>query len=86
MIGLHARGEPGAAFSTTDTILQFAFKFVNVLANLMPDFTRYDPTSYIIQSRNIPWSVMLDHVTMLGLWMIPFVALGYLMIRKQEYN
>jgi hypothetical protein len=85
MIGLTPGGtSPGLGYRIADWTLAFLFKILHAMAYMMPDFTRYDPTAYITESRNIPWMVMATHLGMMALWTIPFVALGYLFIRKQE--
>ena len=77
-------GEPGMLYRIVDGMMALMFKILNTLAYMVPDFSRFDPTSFIVDSRNIPWLVMLEHAAMIGLWIIPCVAVGYLMIRKQE--
>ena len=61
-----------------------ALKLAYLFINMLPDFTRYQPLDFIVQSRNMPWSVLgLDALWTL-IYALPFIALGYLLIRKQE--
>ena len=83
-LGFNAGTTPGSFYRLTDGILAVMFKLLYVLANLLPDFSRYDPTVYILDSRNIPWVLLAAHGMWLVVWALPFVAVGYLMIRKQE--
>lgn len=59
-------------------------KTVAFLTYLLPNFTRFDPVAYIAESRNIPMvDVGWDLMWVLA-YALPFVAIGYLLIRKQE--
>ncbi len=59
-------------------------KTIAFLTYLLPNFTRFDPVAYISDSRNIPWEVIGSDVLWALLYALPFIAVGYLLIRKQE--
>ena len=55
-----------------------------VTVHLMPDFTRYDPLYFIVRSKDMPFGiVLLDIIWTLGC-ILPTLAIGYLLLRKQE--
>jgi hypothetical protein len=55
-----------------------------VTVHLMPDFTRYNPLYFIIRSKDMPFEiVVLDMIWTLGC-ILPTLAIGYLLLRKQE--
>jgi hypothetical protein len=55
-----------------------------VAVHLMPDFTRYDPLYFIVRSKDMPFTIVLLD----GAWtlacILPTLAIGYLLLRKQE--
>ncbi|MGC9259870.1 MAG: ABC transporter permease [Phycisphaerae bacterium] len=55
-----------------------------VTVHLMPDFTRYDPLYFIVRSQDMPFTIVLLD----GAWtlacILPILAIGYLLLRKQE--
>ncbi len=61
-----------------------AMKLAYFFINMLPDFNRYQPLDYLVASRNMPWSVLGMDALWTLLYSIPFIALGYLLIRKQE--
>ena len=55
-----------------------------VTVHLMPDFTRYDPLYFIVRSKDMPFGIVLmDIIWTLGC-ILPTLAIGYLLLRKQE--
>ena len=54
------------------------------LAQMLPDFRRFDPTVHILQFRNMPWSELGVDALWMVIFALPIIAVGYLMIRKQE--
>ncbi len=55
-----------------------------VIVHLMPDFTRYDPLHFIVRSTDMPLEfVLLDIIWTLAC-VLPTLAIGYLLLRKQE--
>jgi len=61
-----------------------AIKAVYVICLLLPDFRLFDSTTDILQYRNMPWLELGRDMLWMGLFAIPPIAVGYLMIRKQE--
>ncbi|HMD54939.1 MAG TPA: hypothetical protein VKJ65_10355, partial [Phycisphaerae bacterium] len=59
-------------------------RMLNMLVHLMPDFTKFDSQSFIVQSHDMPWSVLAYNAGWTLAFMFPALALGYLLIRKQE--
>ncbi|HTV47565.1 MAG TPA: hypothetical protein VMG59_03890 [Phycisphaerae bacterium] len=59
-------------------------RMLNMLVHLMPDFTKFDCQQFIIYSRDMPWPVLAYNLGWTLAFMFPALALGYLLIRKQE--
>ena len=59
-------------------------KMLNMLVHLLPDFTRFDPLYFIVRSVNMPWTVAATDVFWTLACVLPTLALGYLLLRKQE--
>jgi hypothetical protein len=54
------------------------------ISSIVPNFTIFDPQEHIATLQNIPWSnVGADAFNALT-YAVPFLALSYLMFRKQE--
>ena len=62
----------------------FSIKVVYLIAHLLPDFRHFDPTSYILQYRNMPMLELGADMIWMIIFAFPLIAVGYLMIRKQE--
>lgn len=86
MLGFREQLYGGTVYRIFDSVFAVLFHIVTMLSALMPDFTRYDPTAWIIEQRNIPWGVVGGHAVWMVIWMVPFVAFGYLLFRKQELS
>lgn len=59
-------------------------KLLYLLVHLVPNFTRFAPLKYITMSRDMPWSVLLSDVVLAALFVLPFLAIGYLLMRRKE--
>jgi ABC-type transport system involved in multi-copper enzyme maturation permease subunit len=59
-------------------------RMLNMLVHLMPDFTKYDPQQFIVESRDMPWMVLVSNMGWTLAFMLPALALGYLLLRKKE--
>ena len=59
-------------------------KMLYALVRLMPDFTKFDPLHDIIISRNLPWQVPAVDAGWTLACALPILALGYLLLRRQE--
>ncbi|MCL2639858.1 MAG: hypothetical protein FWD53_03340, partial [Phycisphaerales bacterium] len=88
--GLNALGynffdkAPTGGYAFFDAIFAALWNILHFLIYLMPDFTRFDYISEITQLRNMPWSTLFLAGGWMVLYTIPFIALGYLLFRKQE--
>ena len=71
-------------YSALIFLQNFSIKVVYTIANLLPDFRHFDPTKYILQFRNMPALELCGDLGWMVLFAIPLIAVGYLMIRKQE--
>ncbi len=54
------------------------------LVHVVPDFTRFDPTRFIVQSVNMPWAFLGWNLLWTVIFVLPTLALGYLLLRRQE--
>jgi hypothetical protein len=55
-----------------------------VIVHLLPDFTRYDPLYFIVRSKDMPLEIVLLDVFWTLACILPTLAVGYLLLRKQE--
>ena len=55
-----------------------------VTVHLMPDFTRYDPLYFIVRSKDMPFGIVLMDIIWTLACVLPTLAIGYLLLRKQE--
>jgi hypothetical protein len=60
------------------------WQFLGFVVSLTPDFRRYDILNYITQLRNMPLSSLALDAGWTFLYALPFIGLGYLLMRKQE--
>jgi hypothetical protein len=72
-------------------IMSASIHMLYFLVNALPNFTKFDAVKYIVDSRSMPWwdpdptgGSVIAALGALGLYSIPFIAIGYLLIRKQE--
>lgn len=59
-------------------------KVLYILVHLLPDFTRFNPLHFIVRSLNMPWQILAINVFWTLVCVLPTLALGYLLLRKQE--
>ena len=59
-------------------------RVLNMLVHLMPDFRRFDPLTFIKISRNMPWQILVADIGWTLACVLPAIAIGYLLLRKQE--
>ncbi len=71
-------------FQIGSGISEVMSKLLYLLVHLVPNFTKFAPLKYIAASRDMPWSVLLVDVALAALFMLPFLAVGYLLIRRKE--
>jgi len=57
---------------------------LHFLVNALPRFTHFDAVKYIVEARTMPWIEVGHTLEIFGFYALPFLALGYLLIRKQE--
>ncbi len=55
-----------------------------VIVHLMPDFTRYDPLYFIVRSKDMPFEIVFLDIIWTLACVLPTLAIGYLLLRKQE--
>jgi hypothetical protein len=77
-------GQHGAGYNFLDKLLAAVWEILGFIVNLTPDFRRYDPLLFITQLRNMPLSHLAADMGWTVLYALPFIGLGYLMMRKQE--
>jgi hypothetical protein len=59
-------------------------KALFLMVNGVPDFTKFDAMKYISESRDMPLLALAVNFGYVFLYALPFIAIGYLLIRKQE--
>lgn len=74
----------GATWRFFDSATLLLWKLLNVLVHLMPDFTRYNSMAFITDLRNRPWEVVGMDLVATTAYALPFVVIGYLLMRRQE--
>ena len=55
-----------------------------VTVHLMPDFTRYNSLHFIVRSKDMPFEIVLLDIIWTVACILPTLAIGYLLLRKQE--
>ncbi len=77
-------GNHGATWRFFDQATLLVWKSLDVLVHLVPNFSRYDATAFIMQLRNRPWMVVTDDLVTTMIYALPMIVLGYLLMRRQE--
>ncbi|HVS70349.1 MAG TPA: ABC transporter permease [Phycisphaerae bacterium] len=83
-LNLTPYGNHGATYRFFDTVTNNLWKTLDVMVHLLPNFSRYDSMAFIVDLRNRPWENLGADALISCLYALPFVVLGYLLIRKQE--
>ena len=55
-----------------------------IISSVVPNFTIFKPTDYISNLQNTPWSVVGWNGFWTVVFILPFIAISYLLFRKQE--
>jgi len=76
--------EPDAVYHFFDKSATLAWNFLGFIASVVPNFTVFKPDQFIGNLQNMPWSVVWSNTGTALAFALPFVALSYLMFRKQE--
>jgi hypothetical protein len=71
-------------YNLGNALMSASIHMLEFLVNAMPNFTKFDAVKYIVDSRTMPWLDLVEALVTLGIYAIPFIAIGYLLIRKQE--
>ncbi|MCL2648142.1 MAG: ABC transporter permease [Phycisphaerales bacterium] len=77
-------GHPSRGYAFFDAIFGAIWNILHFIIYLLPDFTRFDYLCEITQLRNMPWSTLALSGGWMLLYCLPFIAIGYLLFRKQE--
>ncbi|HUO07098.1 MAG TPA: hypothetical protein VM008_02105 [Phycisphaerae bacterium] len=67
-----------------DSFTEAVWYMLGFIHSLIPDYTRYDSLRFISELRNTPLSSLGADMLWTLAYAIPFIALGYLLFRKQE--
>ncbi len=67
-----------------DAFTEAVWYLLGFIRSLIPDYTRYDSLRFITELRNMPLSSLGSDLLWTMAYAIPFIALGYLLFRKQE--
>jgi ABC-type transport system involved in multi-copper enzyme maturation permease subunit len=77
-------GPQSATFQFFDTFTGGIWKILGVISSFVPNFTIYRPQEFITNLQNIPGEVVLSNVVWTVVFVLPVIAIGYLLFRKQE--
>ncbi len=83
-LNYHPFGYNPSLYNFFDKGASYLWAVLGFIAVLVPDFTRFQPQAYIGKLQNMPWSVLVNDATSTAAFALPFVALAYLLFRKQE--
>ena len=83
-LNFHPQGYNPALYNFFDKGASALWAVLGFLAVLVPDFTQFQPQEYIGRLQNMPWGVLIQNATSTAVFALPFVALAYLLFRKQE--
>ncbi len=84
VLGYATFSEHSSTFTFFDRVTQGLWLFLAFLRSLLPDYTRYDSLAYITDLRNLPFPVLGSDLLWTIAYEIQVIALGYILIRKQE--
>jgi hypothetical protein len=77
-------GHPTANFNFLNHLVNGVWITLGFLGTLIPDYSRFDSLAFITSLRNMPWPVVGVDIFWTVAYAIPLIALGYMLIRKQE--
>ncbi|MGN6370195.1 MAG: ABC transporter permease [Phycisphaerae bacterium] len=83
-LGYTHYGERSGIEKFFDAFTEAVWYLLNFIRSLIPDYTRYDSLRFISALRNMPLSTLGSDLLWTIAYAIPFIALGYLLFRKQE--
>ncbi len=85
---LNYRPPRGGAYSMSfhffDNLTGFVWHVLGVISALVPNFTIYQPTDYIVNMQNMPWSMLGMDLFWTVVFLVPFIGVAFLLFRKQE--
>jgi len=83
---LNYRGNanPDAVFKFFDSAASGLWHVLGFISSIVPNFTLFDPAAYIGNLQNTPWAVIWNNGFSVATYILPFLALSYLLFRKQE--
>jgi len=87
LMALNYRPTPGmnmAVFNFFDQATNMLWKVLAFISALVPNFTIYKPTEFIGNLQHMPWNVVGWDLFNTVTFAIPFMALAFLLFRKQE--
>ena len=78
---LVAPGTGTTIIKTADDVYLFALRLVNYV---LPDFTRYNDSEYVVKGFNVPASLLAQHLLLAAAY-VPLVCLfGYFFLKTRE--
>ncbi|HVT80946.1 MAG TPA: ABC transporter permease [Phycisphaerae bacterium] len=75
---------PDGLFKFFDTAASNLWEVLGFISSIVPNFNLYDPNAYIGSLQNTPWIVVWNGAFAAATYLLAFLALAYLMFRKQE--
>jgi hypothetical protein len=83
-LNYRAIGTASATFQFFDKLTGVIWKALGLIASFVPNFTIYKPQEYISALQNTPWDTVISTGGWTIVFLTPFVALAFLLFRKQE--
>jgi hypothetical protein len=71
-------------FEFFDFVTTWLWRLLAVIASIVPDFTIFKPEAFISNLQNMPWHVLGSLTFSTATFMLPVVAIAFLLFRKQE--
>jgi len=77
-------GQNAALFHFFDAAASYLWLVLGFISILVPNFNLYKPEEFIGVLQNMPWSMLAGDALNAAAFSVPFIALAYLLFRKQE--
>lgn len=73
-------------YMASEVIYNLGLKILLVIVKILPDFRIFDPLDYLVMWRNMPILHLVYIMAGTFVYALPFIALAYLLFRKQEIS
>jgi len=76
--------QTGQAYAFFDLLTLWLWRLLAAIASFVPDFTIFKPDAFIMKLQNMPWLTLGSLTLSTALFILPVIAIAYLLFRKQE--